>query len=156
MNLFILRHGEAVNSGVGLNDFNRKLSENGILQAVKIADYLKNEHIQQIICSNALRAYETASIVDEIIKSDSFLDFKELYLADSHTIKSFISEHATKDNVLFVGHNFGISDFVSELSGEQITMSTCMLVKFEMEIDDWKLLSNGTGLIKTKIEPNQL
>ena len=156
MNLFVLRHGTAVNSEFGVKDYDRKLSENGILQAVKIADYLKYFNIKQIICSSALRAFETASIVDEIIKTDSFLDFKDLYLTDSNHIKQTIIENASYDSVLYVGHNFGISDFVSELSGEPITMSTCMLVNFEVDIDHWNMLSNGIGIIKNIIEPNQL
>jgi len=156
MNLFILRHGTAVNSEQDLKDFDRKLSEDGILQAIKIADFLKNENIEQIICSSAIRAFETANIVDQIIKVDLFEDFKTLYLADLKTIKSVIAEIAVKKNVLFVGHNFGISDLATDLTGKSIQLSTCMLVKTELEVQNWSLISNDTCTLKSITEPNSL
>lgn len=156
MNLFILRHGKAVDNSQGLKDYDRKLSESGILQAVKIADFLKNKNIDQIISSAAPRAFETASIVDQIVKADYFDEDNDLYLADSQTIKSKISIAAHEKNVLYVGHNFGISDLASELSGQDISMSTCMLIELELQIDDWQLLSNHMGIIKSITEPKQL
>ena len=156
MNLFILRHGKAVNSEQGLKDFDRKLSEKGILQAVKIGDFLKDKHIDQIICSSAPRAFETATIVDQLIKAPHFEEDKDLYLADSTTIKDKISTSAKSDTILYVGHNFGISDFTSEISGQNIDMTTCMVVELELQIDDWKLLSNDIGVVKNITEPNQL
>lgn len=156
MNLFILRHGKAINSAVGMKDFDRKLSEEGILQAIKIGDYLKDKGINQIICSSAPRALETATIIDELIKVEHFNEDKHLYLVDSETIQHKIIENGQENNLLYVGHNFGISDFVSDLSGQNLSLSTCMLVEFEMQIDNWKLLSAETGIIKTITEPNQL
>ena len=156
MKLFILRHGKAVNIKEGSKDFDKKLSEEGILQAIKIADYLKDKQIQQIIYSSATRTSETASIIDQIIHVDE-IDFDDsLYLADSQTIKDVISEFGNKENLLYVGHNFGISDFTGEITGHNINMSTCMLIEVEMEIDDWKLLSNETGILKKITEPNNL
>lgn len=156
MNLFILRHGKAINSEQGLKDFDRNLSEEGILQAVKIADFLKDKKISQIICSSAARAFETATIVDQIIKVPDFKEDKKLYLADSKSIKNKIASTGQGDNVLYVGHNFGISDFASEICGQNISMSTCMLVELELHINDWAMLSNEIGLLKNITEPNQL
>jgi len=156
MNLFILRHGTAVNSEKDLQDFERKLCENGILQAVKIADFLKNKNIEQIISSSATRAFETATIIDQIIKVDLFSEFEKLYLADLNTIKAILAETAVKENVLFVGHNFGISDLVTHLTGESLVLSTCMLIETKLEVDNWYMLSNDTCIVKNITEPNNL
>tara|TARA_B100000809_G_scaffold215030_1_gene220093 strand:+ start:70 stop:540 length:471 start_codon:yes stop_codon:yes gene_type:complete len=156
MNLFILRHGKAVNGEQDLKDFDRQLSEKGILQAIKIGDYLRDKNINQIICSSAPRAFETATIVDQIIKAADFEEDSRLYLADSNTIKHKISTTANANNVLYVGHNFGISDFASHISGQKIDMTTCMVIELDLQIDDWDLLSENIGVIKNITEPNQL
>ena len=156
MKLFILRHGQAVNAEQGVKDFDKKLSEDGILQAIKIGDFLKEIEINQIICSSAVRTSETEAIVNEFLKIDNVIYLDELYLASSEIIKNTICNLASTQNILFIGHNFGISDFTSEISGQNISMSTCMLVELDILLEDWKLLSNDTGVLKQIIEPNQL
>jgi phosphohistidine phosphatase len=156
MKLFILRHGQAVNAQEGVKDFDKKLSENGILQAIKIGDFLKETEINQIICSSAIRTSETEAIVNEFLKIDDVSYVDELYLASSEIIKNTICNLAIEQNILYIGHNFGISDFVSDLSGQSINMSTCMLVELDIQLDNWTLLSNDTGVLKEITEPNQL
>jgi len=156
MKLYILRHGQAENAIEGVRDFDKKLAENGILQAVKIGDYLKEIEINQIICSSAVRTSETEAIVNEFLKIDDVSYIDELYLASSEVIKNTICNLAIEQNVLFIGHNFGISDFVSEISGHDVNMSTCMLAEIDIQIDEWSLLSNETGILVNITEPNQL
>lgn len=156
MKLFILRHGQAVNNQAGTKDFDKKLSEKGILETIKIADYLKDKNIEQIIHSSANRTSETAAIVDQIIHVDEMNHNNSLYLADSTTIKNVISDIGMHKSLLYIGHNFGISDFACEITGHDITMSTCMLIEVDMEIDSWKLLSSETGILKTITEPKDL
>ncbi len=156
MKLFILRHGRAENAEQGVKDFDRKLAEEGILQAVKIGDFLKESPIFQIICSAAVRTSETEAIVNEFLKIDDVSYVDELYLASSEVIKNTICNLAIGQNVLYIGHNFGISDFASELSGQTINMSTCMLVELDIQVDSWTLLSDETGVLKQITEPNQL
>jgi phosphohistidine phosphatase len=147
MNLFILRHGDTNNATEGQKDFDRTLSETGILHAVKIGDFLKDKSIGQIISSQGVRAQETAEIVNQFIKTD-YIDFDEqLYLADSATILNTITNLGLKQNLLFVGHNFGISDFASDLIGEHLTLDTCMLLEIELTVDNWELLSSSTGIL---------
>jgi len=156
MNIFILRHGDTENVCVGQKDFGRKLSENGVLEAVKIGDYLKELNIDQIICSSAVRAVETQAIVNEFVKTDHVDFYDNLYLASFETIINSINMNAFGENVLYIGHNFGISDFASHLCDHEILMSTCMLIELEVLVDEWRLLSTNTGLLKTITEPNKL
>lgn len=156
MKLFVLRHGQAVNASQNVKDFDKQLAEDGILQAIKIGDFLKEIEINQIICSSAIRTSETEAIVNEFLKVDDVIYVDELYLASSEVIKNTICNLATEQNILYIGHNFGISDFVSELSGQTINMTTCMLVELDIQVNRWELLSNDTGVLNQITEPNQL
>ena len=156
MKLFVLRHGQAENARQGVKDFDKKLSEYGILQAIKIGDFLKESSINQIICSAAIRTSETEAIVNDFIKIDNVKYIDELYLATADVIKQTICDLATEQCVLYIGHNFGISDFVTEICGQDISMSTCMLVELDVEFDDWQLLSYNSAFLKKITEPNQL
>jgi phosphohistidine phosphatase len=156
MIFFILRHGKAEDSRGNLKDFDRHLSEKGEKQAHKMGQFLADKGIEQIISSSAQRTKGTTNIVNEYLKVDDVTFVNELYLADLSTIKENISTLAHKDKVLYVGHNFGISDLVSDLSGEYIGLSTCQLAYFEMEVDDWQHLSSETGSLIDIISPKQL
>jgi phosphohistidine phosphatase len=156
MKLFVLRHGQAENAKQGIKDFNKKLTENGILQAIKIGDFLKDFTIDQIICSAAVRTSETEAIINEFLKIDDVSYVDELYLASSEVIKNTICNLAIEQNVLYIGHNFGISDFVRDISDQDINMTTCMLAEIEIQGNEWNLLSNGIGELKRITEPNQL
>ena len=156
MNLFILRHGDANNSEEGQKDFDRTLSETGVLHAIKIGDFLKDKSIGQIISSKGTRAAETAEIVNQFVKTD-YIDFDEqLYLADSPTIFNTIANVGLKKNILFVGHNFGISDFASSLINEDLTLSTCMLLEVEITLNNWEHLSSKTGILTEITDAKQL
>lgn len=65
MNLYVVRHGE-VPSNVekiisGCND--EELTENGINQALKVKEILKDIKFDAVFCSPVLRAKQTASII---------------------------------------------------------------------------------------------
>ena len=156
MNLFILRHGDTNRAKEGQSDFDRSLSETGILHAIKIGDFLKDKYVGQIISSNAIRTTETTEIVNQFIKTDDISFDQKLYLSDSATILNTISNLGFKKNILFVGHNFGISDFSSDLIGEHLTLDTCMLLDIELTVNNWKLLSSNTGILKQIIDAKQL
>jgi phosphohistidine phosphatase len=156
MIFFILRHGKAEDSRENLKDFDRHLSKKGEKQAHKMGQFLADKGIEQIISSSAQRTMDTTLIVNEYLKVDDITFVNDLYLADLSTIKENISTLARKNKVLFVGHNFGISDLVSDLSGQYIGLSTCQLAYFKMEVNDWQHLSSETGSLIEIISPKQL
>ena len=156
MIFFILRHGKAENAQQNQKDYDRPLSSKGKEQAHKMGQFLADKGIEQIISSSAQRTKDTTSIVNEYLKVNDITFVDELYLADLSTIKEKISTLAHKDKVLYVGHNFGISDLVSDLSGQRIGLSTCELAYFNMEVDNWHHLSSETGSLIEIISPKQL
>ncbi len=122
MNLFLLRHAEAVELGShGISDDRkRSLSSFGVEQSELIASAVKsmNLNFDVILTSTYLRAKQTATIITE--QCDSLP--KPIYTASlgvESDIESFIDlinkrYHAHND-ILAVGHNPFLSKLVSQL-----------------------------------------
>ena len=76
---FLVRHGEAENNILGLNDSlpemkKYKLTKAGRKQIEKTAEYLKNQKIDTIFCSHLERTKETAEIISKKINAKIIFD----------------------------------------------------------------------------------
>ncbi len=120
--LFICRHAQAQNPVSNQADFDRQLAPQGIQEAEQAGNWLRELAINPnlIVCSSAHRTWSTASIIAGKLtynQHDIIAD-KSLYNASESQILNFIAnlnpEHTT---VILVGHNPGVSDVVSSLSG---------------------------------------
>lgn len=156
LKLFLLRHGKAVNAEEGVDDFKRGLNKKGVAQINQLGIYLEelNTIIDEIVSSSAIRTKETAEIANHFIELGKITYAEELYLASQNEILKYISENVNGKNVLYVGHNFGISELASFLVDQPISMSTGMLVEIELNIAEWKELGKGKGKMKRFIQPN--
>lgn len=156
LHLYLLRHGKAVKYKNSDTDFQRKLNKKGSAQTNVLGFQLKAEGFQadEIISSGAIRTRETTAIVNHHLGIDEVSHFNELFLASKDVILHHIIKYAKHDKVLFVGHNFGISDLANYLTEEAITMSTSCFLEIQFELDDWNLVTAGTGTIVRMIEPN--
>lgn len=155
LKLFVLRHGKAVRPKVGLDDFDRRLNRKGVAQVNQVGYILKAENcsIDQVIASGAKRTRETATIMRHFIPTPIVYDDR-LYLTSASKIMAAINAKGKEKNVLYVGHNNGISDFVNMVTGENLLMSTSMLVEISFNFDNWELISAGSGTIERIIEPD--
>lgn len=149
-----MRHGKAAPPENYDNDFDRPLNKKGIAQINQIGYRMKADGIEidQLISSAAKRTKQTTAIANYFmgVKSPTF--DRSLYLVDVQHIIDFINKNGNGKRLLYVGHNFGITDAASRLSGQKINMSTGMLVHLRFEFDDWKMLSQNTGeLINTYV-----
>lgn len=121
MNLFILRHASAGTRRANPTvDIKRPLDKEGKEQCVLVANYLNALRIQfDVIASSPLkRALQTASLVGTEVAYDSKILATDA-LAPSGTIAGFqqlISELNSHDNVLVVGHNPNLSQFLSAMT----------------------------------------
>ncbi len=150
-----MRHGKAVKPGDSTVDFKRKLNKKGTAQANQIGYIFQKEEIvvDQIIASGAQRTQETAEIMNYHLWRKPIIFDDSLYLASREKIQEVLIDKANGNNILLTGHNFGLSDFVNYLVGDQLVMSTSMLVQINFNFDDWKLLGANTGKIERIIEP---
>ncbi len=156
MQIFILRHGKAKDAIPNQKDFDRPLSGKGEKQINKIGKYIADKGITQIISSSAKRTTQTTEIANTYMDVKKVSFFEDLYLTDAATIKEKIADFAEDEKVLFVGHNFGISDFVGALTDQHVTLSTGMLAIVSLDIKDWSHLTFGLGHLDDIISPKTL
>jgi phosphohistidine phosphatase len=122
MNIFILRHGVAVDAAaIGFDrDSDRPLTPKGERKLWKTAQSLEELEVafDWIISSPYLRARQTAEIVAEAQGARKKAELTE-HLTPAGSVKKLI-EHINKrqpppDNVLLVGHEPYLSDLISLL-----------------------------------------
>jgi phosphohistidine phosphatase len=120
MNLYILRHASAGIRRVSpVLDAKRPLDKEGKEQCVLVARYLNAARVQfdLIISSPLKRALQTASLVGTEVAYDSKIQISEV-MSPGGTVAGFqalIGTLSNYDNVLVVGHNPNLSEFLGSL-----------------------------------------
>jgi len=146
MKLHLIRHAKASGHSISGNDFDRELSEKGIRQATALGEFLKNEIGScTVSCSNAARTRQTLDIIG---KQNEFSDIKfynELYLCSKETYLEHLWQYSGNNDLVIVGHNFGISEVASYLTNEIIEMRTSEYVCILFEDMTWRETSKGMG-----------
>ncbi len=156
MKLFILRHGKSVEIAENQYDVDRGLSKKGIKQIEKMGKYLHQSGIKSILSSSAKRTVLTTLGINKYLKLDNIVYEDELYLADAHTIHNHITKLDWREDMLFVGHNFGISQLVTFYTGEPTLLSTGMLAVVEFDFESSAFFSQDTGTLIETVKPKLL
>lgn len=143
--LYLLRHSDAENSSADGRDFSRKLSPFGKQKARNFSAKNSSEFsIDLVLCSMANRTRETVDLID--IKQAEVQYNNSLYLAEKEIIISEIERRLNNVNkLLVVGHNNGLSDLASYLTGKNLYLSTCEMVEIQLETTEWTLIGKETG-----------
>jgi phosphohistidine phosphatase len=120
MNLYILRHASAgVRRADPVVDVKRPLDKEGKEQCLLIARYLNALRVQfdLVISSPLKRALQTASLVGTEVAYDSKIQISDV-LSPSGTVAGFqalVTTLSAYDNVLVVGHNPNLPEFLGSL-----------------------------------------
>ena len=155
MKLHLIRHGQAESSVYSKHDFDRKLSTKGIKQINKLGKFLEVKiHVSKVWCSGAARTRETLAIVRQFIPFSDITYFDELYLARLDLLLKHIWQNSGDEDLIIVGHNFGISELASYFtstgslrpaqrgavhrSGDRIEMGTGEYVCIEFNCLSWE------------------
>jgi phosphohistidine phosphatase len=133
MNVYILRHGIAVEPGTPgySKDSDRPLVPKGERKLCQLADALEALEISfdLILSSPYLRARQTAEIVAEALKSRKRLSLTE-ELTPSGSPKKLVEFihriQPSPENVLLVGHEPYLSEFISLLLVGNTSLSVLM------------------------------
>ncbi len=148
--LTLIRHAKSSWDDSSLSDYARDLNERGRRDAVRIGEALHEREIKfdLVLCSSAIRARETLSLLREKLEleDDSIHYLDDLYCASVPTLVELIRPlDNDKNNIAIVAHNPGLEDLATMLSNDNKTFVTCSVMQIEFEMDDWKQLDKVTG-----------
>ena len=157
---FIVRHAIAKPTEAGEKDIDRELAAEGLQQSSRLGAYIykQNTDISAIICSNSIRAIQTAEQISDQISYDisKITIDPELYEASVRIIFNRILEFDNDWNeAMVIGHNPVLSYFVEYLTGHHFDgMVAGSLVKISCGVDDWALVTNENSSFEYYISPD--
>ena len=161
LTLYLFRHAKSDWGASGLADSDRPLNKRGRDAAKRMGRYCAGESIvpQQIYCSTALRTRQTLELFLEAFADKPPFDFEErLYLATTVALLKRI-RHCRSDlnSVMLLAHNPGTHALAFELIGQddcghaerlQAKFPTAALAELAFDIDDWRDVGPGKGILK--------
>lgn len=147
--LILARHAKSSWDHLGLDDFQRPLNERGLRDAPMMAERLRQSgvNVQRIVSSDAMRALTTAeAYASALTPGKAVRTERALYLATTNEIVSLVRGlPEQEDNVMLVGHNPGMSDALSLLSGIDDDMPTCSYGIVQFDTDSWRHIASVKG-----------
>ncbi len=143
----ILRHAKSSWDNMHEQDHQRQLNERGKRAAPRMGQLILEQQLtpDTVIASTAQRARETVEAVasscqfaGEIVYDDN------LYLAPPAVYLDILNRLPDQcQRILFVGHNPGMEELVSQLTGQPVTMPTAALAHLQWQIDSWQQLAEA-------------
>ena len=141
--LMILRHAKSSWADEGLDDWQWPLNERGERDAPRVGKLLREQSLlpDLIVTSDAVRAETTARTVARAAGyTGKIVLSPDLYHATPAAIIDVIRKipDPASRTVMIVGHNPGLEDLVTALTGEQIDLPTAALVHISLPVDEWR------------------
>ena len=134
--LLLMRHAKSGWDDPSLADHDRPLNARGRKAAPRMGELLVERGLvpELIITSTARRAFDTANAVVASTGYDGRIEVtRRLYLAEPQGFFDVLSEiEQPYARVLMVGHNPGISELSSLLTGESIELPTAAIARIEL------------------------
>ncbi|HUS54496.1 MAG TPA: histidine phosphatase family protein [Thermohalobaculum sp.] len=156
--LMLMRHAEAGWTEPGMDDHDRRLSEQGRLEVPIMARWLEAQTLRpdRVLCSSAERTRETAALLCEVVPA---LPQPEVSDALYHAGPGTIMDHVRRlpgdcDCVLLIGHEPGLGSLLRILDGQAgptlrrayNQFSTAAIAVLEANVEDWA----GVGVANVK------
>jgi len=159
--LLLLRHAKSSWKDESISDFDRPLNERGKKAAQTIGRYIRKQKIMPdlVLSSPAVRARETTGIITTTAKLTAEIRYDQrIYEADPPRLVQVLSQlEDTFSSVLLVGHNPGIEDLLSLLTGSSQHMPTAALAKIRLEgVGDWSEISQAKAMLELMIKPRDI
>lgn len=147
--VLVLRHAKSSWAEPGLSDFDRPLKKRGLADAPAVGEYLRAHDLvpDLIVTSPAQRARQTVALVadgagygGEIVVADEFYPGDpEDYVARLRLLDD------AYETVMVVGHNPGLSELVTDLTGQMPDLPTAALASISLSVDRWADLDLDLG-----------
>jgi len=159
--LILMRHAESDMANPGMDDHERRVSQNGWSAAVVMARWLNAQKLipEKVLCSTSRRTRGTAAIMHEAVPSLPEPDLsRALYQAGTSTLMEHLRDLPNEcDSVLVINHEPGLGSLVRILGGKiRSFFPTAALAVFDVDIDDWSDLGKETASFVTFVAPSDL
>ena len=143
-----MRHAKSSWDDARLADHDRPLNKRGKQDAPRMGHFLRQQGLvpDLIISSTAKRAWRTAVAVAEELGYDPAQIALEptLYEAEPTAYLARLDQAADSyQTIMLVGHNPGLSDLLSELTGRYENMTTANIAYLRLPIQHWAEASDG-------------
>ena len=102
-----------------------------------------------------MRAKQTTELVKEASGLAVGIKFdRHIYEASPQALRQVIAElDDAFTSTMLVGHNPGIEGFIRFLTGQIEPMPTAALAVIELDIENWKDIDHGCGVLKNVFRP---
>jgi phosphohistidine phosphatase len=141
----ILRHAKA-EPDAGDGDESRPLAKRGRRAAERVGELMSDRLPDLVLSSPSVRTRETVERLKKGAGPLSRVEYlPELYLASPATLLRVVAERGGEaERVMLVGHNPGLEDLVTRLSGEHVTLPTAGLAECAVEVERWSDVTLGS------------
>jgi phosphohistidine phosphatase len=148
--IHIIRHAKSSWADEGMRDFDRPLNDRGERDAPAMAKRLQSRigKVDLIVASPAKQTTLTSRFF-----CDAFNYSKEnvkfiptIYEAPLQALIEAVNNLPDSANeVLFIGHNYGVSHLVQYLTDENVDMPTCAIASIQLDIEQWSWVTRLSG-----------
>lgn len=147
MILHLLRHAKTNQHSPSGRDFDRELLPRGHEQLNEFRAFVQQKElsIDHIFCSSAKRTRQTLNEILDLFPNATISFHDELYLASKSELLSFITTKNAPKSLLLIGHNEGLSDLATYLTGSDIHLKTCGYLQLSFPFDHSGFISASTG-----------
>lgn len=158
--LYLLRHAKSSWKDDSLADFDRPLKRRGKHTTRTLAAFFRKRKLETdlIISSPAVRARQTIERILKLTKSRVEPSFDErIYEATADTLLKVLTEiEKGARSVVLVGHNPGLEELLSLLTGQVESLPTGALVKITFADSNWNRIGSRKGKLEWVVTPKEL
>ncbi|MFQ5400457.1 MAG: histidine phosphatase family protein [Anaerolineae bacterium] len=159
--VLVLRHAKSSWAFADLGDHERPLNERGRRDAPRMGRLLRREGIvpELILSSTAERALATAEAVALDSGYEAEIEvLRRLYHAGPETYLDILRNMGDSvGRVMMVGHNPGMEELVTSLTGTWVRMPTAALAQIELPVAHWRELTDSvTGTLVNLWRPKEV
>ncbi len=152
--LILVRHAKTEEGSAALPDFERKLTDRGMLDATQLGKHLAGQGYRpnQLLSSDAYRALTTAELIASQLSYEVSKIFKnhEIYQASVRTLLQLVNDLKDEwEMVMIVGHNPTVTYLSEYLTGNEIghmPTGSCTILTFDAS--SWLEIAQGTGVLE--------
>jgi phosphohistidine phosphatase len=158
--LYLLRHAKSSWGDDSKQDFERPLANRGRKACALIGEFIQEKGIDfdLVLVSTAFRTRETIELIKERAKFRGEVRYDErIYEAAAPQLVEIISQvDNERESVLIVGHNPGLEELLSLLTGEQHRVTTANFAKIKVKAPKWSANLANKGTLDWLVRPKEI